>query len=50
MDIESKFKQLYCFVIFELNKNFYYYEEMEVFDYQIEVYNLLCGDKYKLYL
>ncbi len=50
MDTESKLKQLYRSVILELNKNPYHYEEMEAPDHQIEAYNPLCGDKYKLYL
>lgn len=50
MDAENKLKQLYKTVILSHNKNPYHYEEMESPDYQLEAYNPLCGDKYKLYL
>lgn len=50
MDTENKLKQLYHSVILAHNKSPYRYEEMEAADYQIEAYNPLCGDKYKLYL
>lgn len=50
MDAESKLKQLYKSVILGHNKDPYHYEEMDTPDHQIEAYNPLCGDKYKLYL
>lgn len=50
MDAESKLKQLYRSIILGYNKNPYHYEEMESPDHEIEAYNPLCGDKYKLYL
>lgn len=50
MDAESKLKQLYRSVILGHNKEPYHYEEMTAPDHQIEAYNPLCGDKYKLYL
>jgi len=50
MDAENKLKQLYKTVILGHNKNPYHYEEMESPDYQIEAYNPLCGDKFKLHL
>lgn len=50
MDAESKLKQLYRTIILGHNKNPYHYEEMESPDHQIEAYNPLCGDKFKLYL
>ncbi len=50
MDTESKLKQLYRTIILGYNKSPYHYEEMEAPDHQIEAYNPLCGDKFKLYL
>ncbi|MBX2871538.1 MAG: SUF system NifU family Fe-S cluster assembly protein [Saprospiraceae bacterium] len=50
MDAESKLKQLYRTIILGHNKNPYHYEEMEAPDFEIEAYNPLCGDKFKLYL
>lgn len=50
MDKENKLKQLYRSVILGHNKTPYHYEEMAAPDYQIEAYNPLCGDKYKLFL
>lgn len=48
--MDKRLKQLYQSVILQHNKSPYHYQINEAAPHQIEAYNPLCGDQFKLYL
>ena len=47
--MNDKLKKLYQSVILKHSKEPYQYQENEEAEYQIEAYNPLCGDRFKIY-
>lgn len=48
--MNDKLKQLYKTVILKHNKEPFHYEKKETATHQLEAYNPLCGDRFKVFL